>query len=124
MLSKAASTPDLTAGAWLYCGCSCAENVADSNSSSTYWSVTLLDSILAHDVEDAVPDGIPIPPPPGGPSHSQSSKKTTLGIPTGPCLHQKCRFNHAYYVPIALFQCICTVSSNCISDVCKLFIKV
>ncbi len=66
------------------------------HSLSTCRSVTLLDSILAHDVEDAVPDGIPIPPASGEPSHSQSSKESTLRIPTGPCLHHKCVFKHAY----------------------------
>ncbi len=56
--------------------------------------MTLLDSIFAHDVEDAVSDGIPVPPAPGEPSHSQSSKESALGIRTGPCLHPEWIFKH------------------------------
>lgn len=56
------------------------------SSQTAYRPVTLLDSILAHDVEDAVPDGVPIAPTPGQARHCQPGKEPALGILAGPGL--------------------------------------
>ena len=57
--------------------------------SPSYRSVTLLDSVFTHDVEDAVPDGVPITPTPGQACHCQPGKEPALGILAGSGLQCK-----------------------------------
>ena len=60
--------------------------------SASYRSMALLDSIFTHDVEDAMPDRIPIAPTPREPCHCQPGKEPALGILAGPGLqcHTPC----------------------------------
>ena len=48
--------------------------------------MAFFDAIFAHDVEDAVPDGIPIPSTPGEPRHSQPGEESALGVLARACL--------------------------------------
>ena len=47
-----------------------------------YRPVAFFDAILPHNVQDAMADGVPIPPAPGEPCHCQAGKEPALGILT------------------------------------------
>ena len=61
----------------------------DDTQIQSHRSVTLLDAIFTHDVKDAMPDGVPVPPTPGEPCHCQPGKEPALGILAGSCLQQQ-----------------------------------
>lgn len=57
--------------------------------STPHRPVSLFDAILPHDIQDAMPDGIPIPSTSGEASCRQSRKIAAPGVAAGPRLQHR-----------------------------------